>query len=108
MTKYVYQNVLQTAAYHFFNGIYSGIPLCCIIFFIRKCRSTNLVAKDVTIERGEEWSKNGGVQYVQCNKCYNKKKIIKIKNNGCILGWVYFKNKSTPEYDGKIYRKQND
>lgn len=80
------------------NGIYSGIPVCCNLFFTyRAYRGKHPVAAVVHEERtnqvfdclgSNDADDGGGANYVQCNRCYAKKNTKKIRYNGTILRWL--------------------
>lgn len=65
--------------FHFINGIWSGIPFCCVRHF-------------VWVECGCEADRRRGysndVEYVQCDICHRVNKYRKIRDNGCILRFL--------------------
>ena len=77
------------------NGLYSGIPVCCILFFSKRDLKKHNVALETDIERGLTVVAEGGGyrtippsinHYVRCNKCFNTNHRVEIKKNG---GWRY-------------------
>jgi len=78
---------MRQTLYDFVNGIWSGIPICCILFFIRKRRAgIREIAWEVYAERIES---HPLACYVQCDKCHARKKLVKIRHNGTILHWLF-------------------
>ncbi len=61
--------------YDTINGIWSGIPLCCIKSWNKGYTGTNMLVEDPL------WSK---VEYVRCPMCIQSGKLIKIRHNGMI------------------------
>jgi hypothetical protein len=65
------------------NGIRSGIPVCCTLFFSawvyfhpgEPCAAT------VGKARGQDKD----ARYVQCNRCYHSRKVVQVKPNGVIF-----------------------
>ncbi len=94
--------------YDFFNGIYSGIPLCCVIFFLKKMAQykNSSVAYNVELERGNvkyqledgrfalKDESEADRMYVCCDKCLKNGKKNKLKKNGRILEWIYPEDKT--------------
>ena len=78
------------------NGVWSGIPMCCNLFFSHYVftRDTDcLVAATVHEKRtGKVFdifdTDNDESHYVQCDHCYAKNKIKEIRNNDVILKWL--------------------
>lgn len=64
------------------EGIYSGIPICCVISYC-KGRKANLASK----EHGswEQYVRKFPAEYVQCHKCESTNKFIKIRENGSLF-----------------------
>jgi hypothetical protein len=86
--------------YHFINGIRSGIPACCVLFFTKKNRTVDYVAYEVDKERGINVKSVGGAmtypdgkptdaEYVQCDTCFKNNRVEPLKSNGCIMHWLY-------------------
>lgn len=73
--------------FNLINGIRSGIPLCCVLFYTRRNTNANsLVALDTRIARGGSINASeNDPNYVLCDKCYNCGKIVNIKPNGTIF-----------------------
>lgn len=85
-----------------FNGLYSGIPLCCIRYYIRiLINGENYVALITEMKRNNfiELVNHNGIEamklkfspeseYVQCDYCYDNNIVKQIKNNGTILNWL--------------------
>ena len=79
----------------FLNGIWSGIPLCCISFFIKKSKEYELTSYSVDEERrggraidGEHGYKplKPHIKYVQCDKCFkNDDKGKKLRKGGILF-----------------------
>lgn len=70
------------------NGIRSGIPICCVIAYLRDSYNNLPVALHRSKQLGYDLQKSG-YQYVPCSKCYKNKKIVPLKFNGVILfGWA--------------------
>jgi hypothetical protein len=84
---------------HFCNGIYSGIPICCCIHFIKEYYENGMmVSYNTLIKRGftlvktskfssklvklDEIEYQKDVNYVRCNKCHNKNFKKPLKLNG--------------------------
>ena len=80
--------------YDLVNGIRSGIPLCCIAFFVLKSQTKN-IGLTVYTERYEALdtqntfsdppSEKKLASYVQCDACWDKDRAVKIKKNGTVL-----------------------
>lgn len=84
---------IRNAIYDFANGLYSGLPLCCIWFFVKKAYSSTHVGYETHIRRGGTpitWRTSSRHGYVQCDKCYQKNHVVKQRNKGCIFGWIYY------------------
>jgi len=69
--------------YHFANGLYSNIPLCCVWFFVTKHRKykNGWIAYELKKIRGEDLD---DVEYVRCPKCFRCANIRKLRE-GVIL-----------------------
>lgn len=86
-------NTLRIVIFDFINGIWSQIPLCCVIFFCKQVlRGKFYIAKEVHEKRypnipyGFSMDK---VNYVRCDKCHEKNRIAKINTkNGSILKFL--------------------
>jgi hypothetical protein len=85
--------------YHFINGIYSGIPICCSFFFTKRYINNALVASEVAKERRLFAGGDGKVfrmifsnkeraDYVQCSRCFRENRIANLKDNGHIFKWI--------------------
>jgi len=62
------------------NGIWSGIPLCCIWHFIRSPHA-DVAFRDA--QRRGHW--HDDAEYCQCDRCYRDKRIVKVRDNGYLL-----------------------
>jgi len=76
--------------YSFVNGIYSGIPVCCVINY---CKDASEEGTAVAMAKkcGMTWKEYAAkvpTQYVPCQKCFNKRKFAKIRFNGTIFGFI--------------------
>lgn len=60
------------------NGIYSGIPRCCVRSFAAGYTGTNMIKPD-PLEN---------VQYIRCPKCIDSDHRVEVKKNGRILGFL--------------------
>ncbi len=67
--------------FNFINGIYSGIPFCCVLFYTKRNKPKSYTALEVDISRG--YSRNAG--YVLCDKCFKENNVVNIKLNGAIF-----------------------
>jgi len=74
---------IRQAIFDLFNGIHSGIPLCCIKFFI----TFHFKYPGVPVAQDVKW--NRGIAhdagYVTCNSCHAQHRVVKIRDNGMIL-----------------------
>ena len=68
------------------NGVRSGIPLCCVWYYLRWDDSQGLCAKTTGLRRGT-WGQYIR-EYVACDTCHETGKIVKIKKNGVIMKWL--------------------
>ena len=57
------------------NGLWSGIPLCCILFFLKGNRALETARKrdDIKFENDIGYIPYHDVEYVQCDKCWDSK-----------------------------------
>lgn len=92
---------IVNAIKHFFNGVYSGIPICCCLFFAKTYyKSGKMVCYNVLVQRGynikletigmsymddNEYAKMRKYEYVPCDSCHTKNKVVEIKDNGVIF-----------------------
>lgn len=84
---------MKQLIFNLVNGVRSGIPMCCTLFFSYRALFGGEIAANVYKERtGKEFdifAKNddgaGESDYVLCNRCHAKKKVKEIRNNGVIL-----------------------
>ena len=67
---------MANKAYHFLYGIHSGIPLCCIEFFVNVWDPRDLFHQDRPLVRAVHSS---GVPYVQCPSCLRHKRVAKLR-----------------------------
>ena len=82
---------LRVKMYHYINGIRSGIPLCCIRFWVRECNNTEKYPNGISFALSQE--RYGGFDkdesnYVQCHMCYKAGRPAECKGNGVILHWL--------------------
>jgi len=79
---------MRKQLFHIINGVRSGIPLCCVRFFIVEERKGENIAQRIHYGRTDKEFAiidYDEAAYVQCHKCYAKNKIVKIRNNGVIF-----------------------
>ena len=62
--------------YSTINGIWSGIPLCCIKSWNKGYTGSNMLVEDPLQHK---------VEYVRCPKCIKSDKMIKVRHNGVIF-----------------------
>jgi len=89
---------IKEAIYNFINGIWSGMPFCCVIFFVKKswiyqCDTAYHVENKrnnviYCTERGMKLKEIPEHEYVACDKCTLHKTFVKIKENGIICQWL--------------------
>lgn len=85
---------MKELIFNLVNGVRSGIPVCCTLFFTYNALTPGPVGKRVYEERtGKEFDIfaakiDGESEYVQCNHCYAKNKVKEIRNNGVILRFL--------------------
>ena len=65
--------------YHFLNGLWSNIPVCCIVYW---CRGFHGMYRDFPDPHYRE------ANYVRCNRCATTRRIQKIHANGRIATWL--------------------
>jgi hypothetical protein len=77
------------------NGVYSDIPPCCNIFYSIKHRNTDYTSRTLAIKRSEYNSEIGKYNsdrlksnYVLCDRCFENKRVHKIKKNGAIFRFL--------------------
>ena len=87
----------RNAVYHFVNGIHDRIPVCCSFFFARKtldkkCHKEGIaftiseIREPGAWERGEQ---DRSANYVQCDKCWEKKRAVEIREGGdSLCSWL--------------------
>jgi len=81
--------------YHLINGLWSGIPLCCITFFVANhakheggiaaAKYKERYNREFEIDPEKNISK---ADYVRCDKCWNKDRLAKVRDNGVIMYWM--------------------
>lgn len=76
---------------HFIDGIYSGIPFCCVISYC-KGRNGIVVTKNMTYEQKYQYY-HDPVEYIRCKKCEKKTTYRKVKNNGSLYDKIIKKIK---------------
>jgi hypothetical protein len=62
--------------YHLMFGAHSGIPLCCINFFVNVWDKRRLWEQDRRITRAVKAS---SVEYVQCPSCVRHKRVARLR-----------------------------
>ena len=77
---------------NFINGVYSGIPLCCVLYFCMATyknpyRLVGLLSdrKRKNLLPNKEEQKTVISDFVLCNKCFKKGKNKYCKDNGLIF-----------------------
>lgn len=65
--------------FHFLFGIHSGIPLCCIDFFINVWDARELYRQDRPLVKAIHASE---VRYVQCPSCLRHKRAARLRRCG--------------------------
>ena len=65
------------------NGIRSGIPLCCTLFFAK--HRFKYPDEALAIKMKNKRGSYGDSNYVMCDKCFKTNNAVEIKNNGVIL-----------------------
>lgn len=73
---------MKQAAADFCNGLYSGIPLCCVLYFCKHVYAGIFAIAD----HARETRGSNSIGYVQCDKCFHNKHHVEIKLNG----WIRF------------------
>jgi len=68
--------------HHIKCGTHSGIPNCCIEWFISNWIPVFYVDRDFI---QKHHSKNGDAEYIRCPKCIEDNLIIKIKKCDCVF-----------------------
>lgn len=89
---------LRAKIYHYVNGIRSGIPFCCVRFWVRGSndytRYPDGMGATLYEERhGEKFDICGEndkekANYVRCDKCFENGRDGKCKDNGVVLDWL--------------------
>ena len=72
----------RRSLYHLLNGLWTGIPLCCIRFWLHGNTGSTRKQPDPLV---------GTAQYVRCDECVKHKRISKIRCNGSICHWLITK-----------------
>lgn len=80
---------MREKLYHLINGIRSGIPFCCVWFFVNRQDVEGLALKLHYARGGTRgnWIKDT-CNYVRCDKCFDKKYEVPVKRNGVICEWL--------------------
>ena len=65
--------------YHFLNGLWSNIPLCCVRYW---CAGYSGVYRD---KPDPGWR---STRYVRCNACVASDRSVKLRHNGMIARWL--------------------
>lgn len=76
---------LREDLYHIINGIYSGIPICCVLFFIRQHRQYDGIA--MALNRKRRYVER--CRYVRCDRCFRAGLVAVIKFNGNVATWLW-------------------
>lgn len=93
----------RNVIFHFVNGIHSGIPLCCTTFFSLKTLDEKCHREGIAFTVSEErepgaWETgtHTSVNYVQCDKCWERGHVVEIKETDYVpLLWL----RKDDEYD---------
>jgi hypothetical protein len=72
--------------YHAINGIWSGISVCCVAYFVFEMWQGNQPVAEMAAERRGE---NTPTNYVVCDKCWRAGRFIKTKQNGTLLDFMF-------------------
>jgi hypothetical protein len=68
--------------YHWLNGVWSNIPLCCIAYW-------NAGNTGVSRDKPDPWAgTEDAAEYVRCNECVAKHRVNKIRNNGRVCSFL--------------------
>jgi len=94
----------RNALFHFINGIHSDIPVCCSFFFARKtldkkCHEEGLAFTISNEREPGAWERGEhdlSANYVQCDKCWENKRVVTINENDAIFRWLH---KDEYDYD---------
>jgi len=78
--------------YDILNGIWSGIPLCCIKYWYDG---------NTGLSRDKEDPYRDEARYVRCNRCVSKRRIKQIRHNGDICRFL---SRRWPHETGKFYQ----
>lgn len=65
--------------YHFLNGVWSGIPVCCVAYW---CKGFHGLNRDIPDPHYRE------TYYIRCNHCAAERHITTIRNNGRVAAWL--------------------
>jgi hypothetical protein len=63
--------------YHLINGVRSGIPLCCVAHWLAGITGLNNYDPNYM-----------DASYVRCHTCATTRRVVELKNNGCIMRWL--------------------
>ena len=72
------ENVRLTKFYHIICGLRSGIPECCVKFYLTEWQEMNKRDKNNYLAATKRWS------YIPCNKCKDTKHIAELKECHCV------------------------
>jgi hypothetical protein len=83
--------------FQFVNGLHSGLPVCCVLFFIYRwpkmlasCFRDGRLHRPI-IEMSRERDPDAP-EYVRCDRCIKKDRRVEIKKNGYICKWLINKS----------------
>ena len=83
---------MKEIIFNLVNGVHSGIPLCCNLFFAYRAHKGGPVAAQVHEERtGQSFdplTTRTKANYVRCHRCYRKDRVKEIRYNGVIAKWL--------------------
>lgn len=91
---------LKFKLFHYINGIRSGIPFCCVKFWVREVnnykRYPDGIGASLYQERygvpfdifGDDENDKELANYVRCHKCFETGRDGRCKDNGTIMHWL--------------------
>ena len=85
--------ILRRKLYHYINGVRSGIPFCCVRFWVKsQAKYPDGVAATLCKERYgvglNDVHEYEEANYVRCPKCFESGRDGRCKGNGTILHWL--------------------
>ena len=89
---------IRQKIFHYLNGVRSGIPVCCINFWVRNVNDYDRYPKGIGAtlyeeRHGKEFDVFGDndcsqADYVRCPHCFSNNHVVKVKENGTIMHWL--------------------